>query len=76
LNLTVGSDVALVSCDEVPLAELHTPPITVIERDPVRMGELAAELLLERMGTDGAARRILLPTSLVIRDSTRSMSLR
>lgn len=75
LNLTVGKDVALVSCDEVPLAELHTPPITVIERDAVRMGELAAELLLERLGTDGAARRILVPTSLVIRDSTRGMSL-
>lgn len=76
LNLAVGTDVALVSCDEVPLTELHTPPITVIERDAVKMGELAAELLLERLGTDGAARRILVPTSLVIRDSTTGMPLR
>jgi len=70
-KLTVGRDIALVSCDEVPLTELHSPPITVIARDAVHMGDLAAELLLERLVGDAEPRRAVVPTSLIVRDSTK-----
>jgi LacI family transcriptional regulator len=64
----VGQDLSLVSCDDVPLAELHYPPITVVARDTVEMGRVAARLVLERL--HGAnPRTVTLPTQLVVRSS-------
>lgn len=71
LGLEVGRDVALVSCDDVPLSELHTPPITVIDRDVEELGRSGARLALERLfNPDAPPRSIVLSTSLVLRDST------
>jgi len=67
----VGRDIAVISCDDMALAELHTPPITVIARDTVRMGKLAAELMLERLASPDAPPRVeRVPTNLVVRKST------
>lgn len=70
LNLSVGTDIALVSCDEVALTELYSPPITVIARDAVRIGELAAELLLDQLQNDAEPSTADAPTTLIIRGST------
>lgn len=71
LGLGAGRDIALVSCDDVPLSELHDPPITVIDRDVLRIGETAARLALERIEDPARPpRRVVLPTSLVLRSST------
>lgn len=70
LDLAVGDDVALISCDDVPLTELYSPPITVIDRDAVRIGELAAELLLEQLEKGGPPGVAEAPTTLIIREST------
>ncbi|TDE09861.1 LacI family DNA-binding transcriptional regulator [Jiangella asiatica] len=51
-GLSVPSDISLVSCDEVPLSELYDPPIATIVRDPFRIGQRAAELLLGRLRGD------------------------
>jgi len=70
-GLRVGRDIALISCDDVPLAELHDPPITIVYRDTVRMGELAAEMLLELIRDESAHPRVAtVPTELIVRQST------
>jgi LacI family transcriptional regulator len=68
-GLRVGTDVALVTCDEVPLAELFNPPIAAVVRDNSAMGRAAAQLLLERMRDSGGARQVVIPTAYVHRDS-------
>lgn len=68
---TVGTDVSLVSCDDVPLTELHSPPITVIDRDAVQMGEAAAELLLKLLAGGDGPLVTEIPTSLILRASTQ-----
>jgi LacI family transcriptional regulator len=71
MGLRPGRDIALVSCDDVPLAELHHPPITIVYRDTIRMGEVAAELLLERIrDVDAPPRLATVRTELLVRDST------
>jgi LacI family transcriptional regulator len=45
----VGLDISLVTCDNVPLAELHSPPVATIARDNIETGRRAAELLLRRL---------------------------
>ncbi len=68
---SVGQDLSLVSCDDVPLTELHSPPITVIDRDAVQMGEAAAGLLLDLLAGGDRPRVTSVPTTLIIRDSTQ-----
>lgn len=71
LGIKVGSDIALASCDEVPLTELYDPPISVIARDMRNLGTQAAELLLELLEQPKTpARTVSLPTSIIWRPST------
>jgi LacI family transcriptional regulator len=62
--------VALVGFDDFELADMITPPITVVAQDPGEMGRLAAELLFRRLsGERGPAQRITLSTHLIARGS-------
>jgi LacI family transcriptional regulator len=61
LELSVPGDISLITCDDIPLAEFLTPPITTVSRDFAAMGHLAAELLLDQLA-GGPARTEVLPT--------------
>jgi LacI family transcriptional regulator len=68
LKLKVPTDVSLVTCDDLPLAEFIDPPLARVTRDAMNVGEKAAELLLEQI--NGAEpRTIILPTSFAIGES-------
>lgn len=59
---------ALIGFDDFDLADLLD--VTVIAHDPLRMGELGVELLLDRLsGSEGPTRRVLMPTRLLARGS-------
>ncbi|SDS16811.1 transcriptional regulator, LacI family [Nocardioides scoriae] len=63
-------EVGLVGFDDVPLAELLDPPVTVIRQDTRAIGEQAMDLLLARLdGDQGPGRVVDLPTELVVRGS-------
>ncbi len=73
-NLKVGEDISIISCDEVPLTELHSPPISVIARDTAKMGESAASILVNQMNSPNPISRIIeLPTTLHIRNSIKHL---
>jgi LacI family transcriptional regulator len=62
--------VALVGFDDLELAELVTPPVTVIAYDAAELGRRAARLVWQRLAGDrGAPQRVVLPTILVARGS-------
>jgi LacI family transcriptional regulator len=64
----VDNPPALVGFDDFDLADLLD--VTVVAHDPDRMGSLGAEQVLARLaGESGPARRVVLPTRLVIRGS-------
>ncbi|MEU7852556.1 LacI family DNA-binding transcriptional regulator [Nonomuraea sp. NPDC049141] len=67
LDLRVPRDVSLVMYDDVPWAELCSPPLTVIAQPGRDMGYRAAELVL-RAGSR-RPRSVLLPTELIVRGS-------
>ncbi|MFI6595489.1 LacI family DNA-binding transcriptional regulator [Nonomuraea sp. NPDC050536] len=66
LDLRVPRDVSLVMYDDVPWAELCSPPLTVVAQPGRDMGYRAAELLL-RGGR--RPRGVVLPTELIVRGS-------
>jgi LacI family transcriptional regulator len=68
-QIVVGRDLALIGCDDTELTRLYTPSITVIGRNLALLGEVAANLLLDTM-KQGGGQTIVLPTQLVIRQSS------
>ncbi|MEU8512832.1 LacI family DNA-binding transcriptional regulator [Kitasatospora sp. NPDC048722] len=65
-----GPRPALVGFDDLELADLLTPGLTVVAQDPAALGAAAARTLFERLSGDtGAARRIEIPTRLIPRGS-------
>lgn len=69
-QLGLHQRVALVGFDDVQLADLLDPPISVIAQDPPALGRTAARLLLERLdGDDSPPRHVVVPTHLVPRGS-------
>ncbi len=67
----VPEDVAIVGFDDLPSSRQTTPPLTTVRQDVNRSGEVAVDLLLERiLRPDAPARRVELPTELIVRGST------
>ncbi len=61
---------ALVGFDDFELADMLSPPVTVIAQHPALLGSTAAGLLFRRLqGDTEAPRDVLLPTTLVTRGS-------
>jgi LacI family transcriptional regulator len=68
--LGLQHSVALVSFDDIPLADVVSPGVTVVAQDPHRLGRSAAELLFSRLdGYDGPSRRVVVPAQLIERGS-------
>jgi LacI family transcriptional regulator len=66
----VQHEMAVVSFDDIPLADVVEPGVTVVAQNPHALGRSAAELLFSRVdGHDGPSRRITVPTQLIERGS-------
>jgi len=70
-GMSLPDDISLVTCDAVPLAEFHNPPISTITRDFGAMGHTAAELLLEQLDRQ-PTREVVLPTNFQATESCAS----
>jgi LacI family transcriptional regulator len=70
-QVAAGRDLALVSADDIELARLHQPPISVVTRNTYRMGQLAVRTLLERIEDPSApVKSIVLASRFVERASS------
>jgi LacI family transcriptional regulator len=72
LGVKVPVDVALVGFDDFELAELTSPPLTVVRQPAQEMGRVAASLLFERIERGELPQtgtRIALPVEIVLRRS-------
>ena len=70
LGRAVPSNVSVLSSGDTELAELASPPVTVIRWNLAEFGREAAELILHRLQNRNApARRVVVPCELVLRKS-------
>lgn len=70
-DLRVPDDVALAGFDDLDFSALLDPPLTTVRQGVREQGAEAAHALLQLVNDpDGAPRRLILPTELVIRQST------
>jgi DNA-binding LacI/PurR family transcriptional regulator len=72
LGLRVPDDLSVVGYDDSPLATTVDPPLTTVHQEVASKGQEAVRALMALMGPDrpASAERVLLPTRLVVRDST------
>ncbi len=63
-------DVTLVGFDDAPWTSLVTPPLSVVAQPTAEIGRQAAELLASA-GSGRPARHLVLPPTLVVRESSR-----
>ncbi len=68
----VPDDVAVAGFDDVPTVRYFNPPLTSVHVPIARMGSLAVERLLHAitLGTLHQPRQIVIPTTLVVRESS------
>lgn len=71
LGLSIPGDVALMGISNNAMTAFTTPPLTTIDLPLAAMGEVAADLLMARIGGSATpTQRILLPVRLIARAST------
>jgi LacI family transcriptional regulator len=68
-GVSVPTDISFIGCDDVAVAALHVPPISIVRRDMGALGAQAADLLLAELEGRSPAREVVLPTEFVRRDS-------
>jgi LacI family transcriptional regulator len=69
-DLRLQGTVALIGFDDIVLADLVRPGITVMAQDPTRLGTLAAERLFARLDGDvSAVQTVVVPAELIARGS-------
>ncbi len=74
VGLRVPHDISLVGFDDLDIASLHTPPLTTVAQDAGLIGaEAAHRLIMHIEGAPPANVMTLVPTRLVVRESTRSL---
>jgi GntR family transcriptional regulator of arabinose operon len=70
-GLNCPQDVSLVGFDNLDIAQYQSPPLTTVAQDPMLMGAEAARRLITILEGEQAREIVtLLPTELVIREST------
>jgi LacI family transcriptional regulator len=75
----VPEDVSVVGFDDIFAADLGTPTLTTLGGVHANVGRSAMEILLDSVGptrTDGESPQVLLPTELVLRNSTGPVAVR
>lgn len=76
LGIRVPQELSVAGFADLTIAQRVRPRLTTVAQDPLNIGTQTAELMLERLqqqrNGDGkdSKRRLLLPTRLVVRDST------
>ncbi|MGV3551592.1 LacI family DNA-binding transcriptional regulator [Rhizobium sp.] len=72
-GLAIPQDIAVISFNDIPVAQFLTPPLTTVKIHGEHIGETAVDLLLERLGGRDYGKQVRIATQLVWRDSCRKV---
>ena len=70
MNVVVGRDIAVASCDNIDISEYLTPSLTTIHLPTCRMGAIAAEMLIRKIEGKKKMPSSVLAPELIIRRSS------
>jgi len=72
LGLRIPLDLEVIGFDDIPLAAASDPALSTIHQPITEKGRVATRLLIRELDEGGPRERIVLPTELLLRDSTRA----
>ena len=70
-GLRVPEDVSVIGYDDIQSASYHVPSLTTVRQPLQKMGHLAAQILLEKIGGRPAVHLLHVEPELMVRESTR-----
>jgi LacI family transcriptional regulator len=72
---SVPDDVSVIGFDDIPQAQTTVPALTTVAQPIAQLGRVSARLLLDRLasGEGWEPSRVLLPTTLIERESCRQL---
>lgn len=69
-GLNIPNDIAIAGFDDILLAKLVNPPLTTVSTNVEELGNIAANILIDRIvGKNGLPVQLKLPAKLIIRES-------
>ncbi|GGI97791.1 LacI family transcriptional regulator [Alicyclobacillus cellulosilyticus] len=69
-GLAVGEDISVIGYDDLPVAAATQPPLTTVRQERRKLGEMAAQALIQMIQDPYAVPPVLqIPTELVVRQS-------
>ncbi len=72
LGLRVPQDLEVIGFDDIPTAAFTNPTLSTVHQPIFKKGTTAAELLVNAISGKEKQQKILLPTELILRESTRA----
>lgn len=72
-NIKVPEDISIIGFNDITQSAYTIPPLTTIKVYKEHMGETALQLLLERLNGRTISRKVIIPTKLIIRKSTKEL---
>lgn len=71
-GLSIPNDIAVVGFDDADFAELIDPPLTTVKKSRTLMGSESARLMMDLLNSqdEGKVKQILMPTRLIVRESS------
>lgn len=70
-GLAIPDDIAVISFNDIPVAQFLTPPLTTVRIHGEHIGETAVDLLIERLSGRTYGKQVRIATELIWRDSCR-----
>lgn len=71
-GLSIPEDIAVVSFNDIPVAQFLNPPLSTVRISSEHIGETAVDLLVERLSGREYTKKVTIPTRMIWRQSTRA----
>jgi LacI family transcriptional regulator len=70
-GLSVPGDIAVVSYNDIPVAQFLNPPLSTMRILSEAIGETSVDLMVERLNGRDYSKHVIIPSRMIWRDSTR-----
>ncbi|MBP3366387.1 MAG: LacI family DNA-binding transcriptional regulator [Treponema sp.] len=72
-GMKIPEDISFIGFDDEMFSEFYSPPITTFRQNRTVIGELAAEILMNRIAGIPVSECVLIPADFIIRSSVKNM---
>lgn len=72
-NISVPNEVSIIGFNDTVLSQYTNPPLTAIRVHIEHLGEVAIELILERLNNRSYAKKVIIPSEFILRSSVKNI---